>query len=129
MILHENTSRNYNINVCIWGFIFEKIEFENSISIIIYEFGWVWLTISEKLSHMWKWVKNIRSSHKFVPFFERLYTLRLFTYLSVSWKNVIPLSLYNFFPFFKCIGPLSPSVYKSTREMYTQKSAWTYGMT
>ena len=42
----------------------------------------------------------IRSSHKFVPFFERLYMLRLFTYLSVSWKNVIPLSLYNFFPFF-----------------------------
>ena len=44
----------------------------------------------------------IRSSHKFVPFFERLYMLRLFTYHSVSWKNVIPLSLYNFFPFFKC---------------------------
>ena len=71
----------------------------------------------------------IRSSHKFVPFFERLYMLRLFTYLSVSWKNVIPLSLYNFFPFFKCIGPLSPYVYKSTHEMYTQKSARTYGMT
>ena len=32
---------------------------------------------------------RIRSSHKFVPFFERLYMLRLFTYLSVSWKNVI----------------------------------------
>ena len=71
----------------------------------------------------------IRSSHKFVPFFERLYMLRLFTYLSVSWKNVMPLSLYNFFPFFKCIGPLSPYVYKSTHEMYTQKSARTYGMT
>ena len=28
----------------------------------------------------------IRSSHKFVPFFQRLYMLRLFTYLSVSWK-------------------------------------------
>ena len=46
--------------------------------------------------------------------------LRLFTYLSVSWKNVMPHSLYNFFPFFKCIDPLSPYVYKSTREMYTQ---------
>ena len=71
----------------------------------------------------------IRSSHKFVPFFERLYMLRSYTYLSVSWKNVIALSLYNFFPFFKCIRPLSPYVYKSTREMYTQKSARTYGMT
>ena len=71
----------------------------------------------------------IRSSHMFVPFFERLYMLRLFTYLSVSWKNVIPLSLYNFFPFFKRIGPLSPYVYKSTYEMYTQKSGRTYGMT
>lgn len=39
MILHENTSRNYTINVFISGFIFEKIEFENSISIIICEFG------------------------------------------------------------------------------------------
>ena len=27
---------------------------------------------------------NVRSSHKFVPFFERLYMLRSFTYLSVS---------------------------------------------
>ena len=26
-------------------------------------------------------------------------------------------------------GPLSPYVHKSTREMYTQKSARTYGMT
>ena len=74
-------------------------------------------------------VKNIRSSHKFVRFFERLYMLRSFTYLSVSWKNVIPLSMYNFFPFFKCIGPLSLYVYKSTHEMYTQKSARTYEMT
>ena len=42
----------------------------------------------------------------------------------------MPLSLYNFFPFFKRIGPLSPYVYKSTHEMwYTQKSARTYGMT
>ena len=65
----------------------------------------------------------------FVPFFKRLYMLRLFTYFSVSWKNVIPFSLYNFFPFFKRIGPLSPYVYKSTYEMYTQKSARTYGMT
>ena len=72
---------------------------------------------------------NIRSSHKFVPLFEQLYMLRLFTYLAVSWKNVIPLSLYNFFPFFKCIGPLSTYVYKSTHEMYTQKSARAYGMT
>ena len=46
-------------------------------------------------------------------------------------KNVIPLSLYNFFPFSKCIGSLSLYVYKSTHEMYksTQKSARTYGIT
>ena len=45
-------------------------------------------------------MENIRSSHKFVPFFERLYMLRLFTYLSVSWKNVIPLSLYQLLSIF-----------------------------
>ena len=74
------------------------------------------------------YITCIRPSHKFVPFFERLYMLRLFTYLSVSWKNVIPLSLCTFFLFFMCIGHLSPYVYKSTHEMYTQKSAQNYGM-
>ena len=53
-------------------------------------------------------------------------------------KKCNPLLLYNFFPSalacsrpakLKCIGPLSPYVYKSTHEMYTQKSARTYGMT
>ena len=29
----------------------------------------------------------------------------------------------------KCIGPLPPYVYKSSHEMYTQKSTQTYGMT
>ena len=66
-------------------------------------------------------VDSIRSSHKFVPFFVRLCMLRLFTYLSVSWKNVIPPSLYNFFQFFKCIGPSSPYVYKSTHEIVYTK--------
>ena len=44
-------------------------------------------------------------------------------------KKCNPLSLYNFFSFFKRIGSLSLYVYKSTHEMYTQKSTQTYGMT
>ena len=87
------------------------------------------LVFNKQIAGPFYTLTSIRSSHEFVPFFEQLYMLRLFTYLSVSWKNVIPLSLYNFFPFFKCIGRLSPYVYKSTHEMYTQKSARTYGMT
>ena len=36
------------------------------------------------ISEIWNRFISIRLSHKFVPFFEWLYMLRLFTYLSVS---------------------------------------------
>ena len=42
----------------------------------------------------------IRSSHKFVPFFERLYILRLFTYLSVSFKKCNPALVVQLLPIF-----------------------------
>ena len=68
------------------------------------------LVFNKQIAGPFYTLTSIRSSHEFVPFFEQLYMLRLFTYLSVSWKNVIPLSLYNFFSFFERIGPLSPYV-------------------
>ena len=66
------------------GFVF-VLSMYVSMSFVLFEFmrkGDV--LFGDEFCSVLKQFQSIRSSHKFVLFFERLYMLRLFTYLSVS---------------------------------------------